>query len=264
MEPEPSLLVDVLTWVFVWGIPLALLLVLAVLVRFLWLILRGTALLFTGAFSEARAIWERWVGSWLPGMDISARYNTAYCLHHEGRLDEALERLRDLSSRRPRGVLAGLTQTLTGATLVLLERSPEEADALIRQGDPAFPQRQAPLLRAHAALARGDQASAVELVATADSMPEPPSFQLGLLVMARVDRPLVIAVEAYLRGWYAERTGELDRARQEYARAAAAPRGSLYVHRARAAVERLAAPVRVVEGDEPPSSLSPLYLEKKG
>jgi tetratricopeptide (TPR) repeat protein len=262
MEPEPSMLVDVLTWVFVWGIPLALLLAIAVLVRLLWLTLRGTALLFAGAYPEARAIWERKVGSWLPGMDASARYNAAYCLHHEGRLDEALGRLRDLSSRRPRGLIAGLTQTLTGATLVLLDRSPEEADALIRQGDPVFPQRQAPLLRAHAALARGDQASAVELVAVADAMPEPPGFKLGL-VTARVDRPLVIAVEAYLRGWYAERTGDLERARQEYARAAAAPRGSIYVHRARAAVERLAAPAAVAEGDEPPSSLSPLALEKK-
>jgi len=54
--------------------------------------------------------------------------------------------------------------------------------------------------------------------------------------------------------------GALDRAREDYVCAAAAPRESVYVHRARAAIERLAHAAPSVASDDPPSSLSPLAL----
>ncbi|MFT3770339.1 MAG: tetratricopeptide repeat protein [Minicystis sp.] len=252
-EPDPDL-------VFAVSILVDAVLFLPVIVLgwWLWRVLRATSLLFSGDYAAARPLWEKYIGSRLWGMDASARYNVAYCLHHEGKLEEALTALRDLEARHPRGVIAGIRDTLLGSTLLLLDRDHAEASARMERGDIVFPNRHSWLFRAHAALSLGDEARAADLVRTALTMPEPPSFKLGV-VSARVDRTLQGAVGAYLLGWYHERLGDTASARSAYESAAATPRESIYVRRAREALERMGR-ARVEESDEGPSSLSPLAL----
>ena len=237
---------------------LAPLLVLVVLAWLLGRMLQAYSRMLHGNYPAARRYWEGWTRSWVPTMAPAALYNVGYCLHHEGKLEEALAALRALEARRPRGLIAGISDSLLGATLVLLERDPEEAAARLERGYAVFETRQAWLLRAHAALSRGDGAAAAALARKAEEMAEPARFKLGW-TSSWVDRGSTATADDYLRGWYHERLGEVGPAREAYARAAAAPRGSVYVTRARAALERAAvAPATVSE--EGPSSLSPLAL----
>jgi tetratricopeptide (TPR) repeat protein len=257
-EPDPTLLEVALGWLLFFGVQLVLLAAIVALGILLVRLIRAMTRLLSGDFAGARALWARWLGSWIPTLDSSARYNVAYCLHHEGKLEEALAALRALEARRPRTITRSLCESMVGATLLLLDRDHEEAGALVERGDAAFPTRQSWLWRAHAALSRGDRERAAELVEKAAALPDPPGFKLGITTV-HVDKPLALATEAFLRGWYHERLGDLGAARPEYARAAATPRESVYVLRSRAALDRLA-PVHSQENDEPPSSLSPVAM----
>lgn len=230
---------DELSWLLLQiAITVALLVIMLGLLMRLRRTTKSVRLLLRGEHAEALPLCRAASKSWPRSLSLAGAYNVALCLHHLERLDEAEAALLALIAERPGGTVDGLAHGLLGATRVLGEMYGEETERHVQRGREVFAHSSDWLWLAHLALARGDAEDADSLIEKARTDEERPNAKIGW-VSARVDGEGLRAMEGYLIGWYREKRGDRAAALAAYLQAAAAPRSSIYVHRSRAAVERL-------------------------
>jgi tetratricopeptide (TPR) repeat protein len=244
-EDEPSFwLSTVLT--------IAPLLVLFYLAWRLWALLWPAVALTRGDYAAARRGFERTTRSWLPSTSRASRYNVAFCLELEGRLAEAEARIRKLLEEPLDDRLTYASKSLLGTILVLREHQHDEARVLLDAAQREIPTPLVALILAHAHLSLGDRGGAAQHAASAMIMPPPP-HRVGWKAALRFDPKLQASMEAFFRGWYFYRVGEMQRARAELEIAARSPLPHVCTQRARALLPQASRP----SIDEEPSSLSP-------
>jgi hypothetical protein len=239
------------------GITLTPLPLLGYLVWRLYTLLQPRFPLARGEYAEARRGYERMASFWIPTTARTSRYNAALCLVLEGRLEDGEAALRELLEEPLDARLTYASRSLLGAVLVLRETSPAEARALLRDAHGDIPTPLGALLLAHAHLSLGDRGGAAQLVAEALTLPRAPRERPGWKGALRFDARLHASMEAFFRGWYFYKVGELGRARADLRAAAGSSLPHVCTQRARAL---LPAASRPSFGDEPPSSLSPHEL----
>jgi hypothetical protein len=207
-----------------------------------------------GDYAAARRGFEKTTRFWLSSAAKVSRYNVALCLELEGRLAEAEERIRRLLAEPLDDRLVYASRSLLGTILVLREHSLDEARVLLdaAQSDIATPL--GALLLAHAHLGLGDRGGAAQKAASAMIMPPSPAYRLGWKAALRFDPALQGSMEAFFRGWYFYKVGEMERAKADLEVAARSRLPHVCTQRARTLLPQASRPSF---DDEPPSSLSP-------
>lgn len=239
------------------AISIALLVVLLGLLLRLRRTTRSLRLLLRGEHAEALPLCRAASESWPRSLALAGQYNVALCLHHLDRLDEAEAALVALIAQKPGGTIEGLAHGLLGATRVLAGKHGPESERLVLRGREVFAHASDWLWLAHVALARGDHDAGDALLERSRVDELRPTTKLGW-ISARVDDEGLRAMEGYLIGLYREKRGDHPGALASYLEAAAAPRSSIYVHRSRAAVERLRrAGVPAPRAEDPTAAASP-------
>jgi hypothetical protein len=195
-----------------------------------WRAFQPTRHLLSGDYEMARESAARLESSWMrviPGIRASARYAVAASLHLMGRLEESLEVTAGVDRERLSPKTREDFDSLDAASLVLLDREPERAIALLANAT-------APEDRVLLALAK-------------QAKGESTNVDIASVGPTTSDRASVFH---YLVGLHALRAGESERATRAFREAADSNHTNVYTRRARAFFE-----TRVEE--QGPSSLAP-------
>jgi hypothetical protein len=222
----------------------------------LWTLLYPVVPLARGDYAEARRGFERTTRFWMKGAARVSRYNVALCLHYEGRLAEAEAEIRRLLNEPIDTRLAYASRSLLGTILVLREHSLDEARLLLEEAQKQIPTPLGALVLAHTRLASGDRGGAAQLVASSLIMASAPRYRLGWKATLRFDPRVQGSMEAFFRGWYFYKVGEMQRARADLLVAAQSPLPHVCTQRARLLLPTASRP----SFDEVPGSLSPHEL----
>jgi hypothetical protein len=224
----------------------------------LWQLLRPMTLLYRGEYPEARKGFEKTTRFWIPSAARASRYNVAFCLELEGKLEEAESKVRSLTREPLDPRLLYAARSLLGTILVLRDTSPHEARELLDFAQKEVPTPLGALLLAHAHLTLGDRGGAAKLVADSITMAKAPPVLLGWKSSLRFEPRLQSSMEAFFRGWYFHKAGERANSRAELERAAATPLPHVCAQRARAILAMYSQ--HSIDLEDVPSSLSPHEL----
>ena len=237
------------------GIPLALLVIVARDLRRFWLAFRFTQL---GRYPEARAINERIGRSWLalmPSVRDATRYGVALTLHLEGDFDRTLDVLATIPRGRLDKNLDYAVSSLEATTLILAERDVARAATLLERVASIHQPPEDVLFLAHAKHALGDVAAADALLAKVGTTRGASAVKAGrtLLIEPKATHEGIFHA---VRGLLLVKLGRNDEALKAFELAAAVPLQNWYTQRARALLPR--------PDDEanPRSSLAPQVIEE--
>jgi tetratricopeptide (TPR) repeat protein len=236
------------------GIPLALLAIVARDLRRFWLAFRFTQL---GRYTEARAINERIGRSWLaiaPSVRDTTRYGVALTLHLEGDFARALDVLATIPRTRLDKNLDYAVSSLEATTLVLGEGDLARAVALLERVASIHQPPEDLLFLAHAKHGLGDVASAEALLAKVGATRGASAVKPGrtFLIEPKATHEGIFHA---VRGLLLVKLGRNDDAVKAFELAAAIPLQNWYTERARALLPKPA------DDENPRSSLAPQVIE---
>lgn len=195
----------------------ALVLLLVALTRSMVGTARASVLISLGRYADARRYLESAVArrpTWLgfpPSLHRTSVFHLAACDFEEGRLDEAVARLRTIRTKQR--LLGDAVEAMIAATLVVAGVEPTEARERLER---IVGRRSSPnivLLLAHALLSEGDDEAARAMFATVDDATGRAKSPLAWGGFVRFDGiTRARFTEPFLRGWFLLRTGDAERA----------------------------------------------------
>lgn len=236
------------------GLPFALLLLVARDLRRFWLAFRWTQL---GRYREARQMNERIGRSWLalmPGVRNATRYGVALTLHLEGAFDRTREVLGSIPRNALDRNLLYAVSSLDATTSILEGRDLARAAALLETVASIHQPPEDLLFLAHAKHGLGDVDGAEALLAKVGATRGASSVKVGRTFLVE-PKATHEAIFHTVRGLLLIKLGRNDEAAKAFELAAAIPLQNWYTESARALLPRPG------EDGELRSSLAPQVIE---
>lgn len=239
---------------FVFGMPIVVLAIVARDLRRFWLAFRFTQL---GRYREARAINERIAKSWLalvPSVRDGAKYGVALTLHLEGDFEGTLTVLGAIRRGRLDKNLDYAVSSLEATTLILTSRAVDRAAFLFERIGAIHQPPEDLLFLAHAKHDLGDVAAAEELLARVGTTRGASAAKIGrtFLVEPKATHEGIFHA---MRGLLLVKLGRSDEAMAAFELAAAVPLQNWYTERARSLLPKAG------DDENPRSSLAPQVIE---
>jgi hypothetical protein len=203
------------------------------LTRSMWRVTHTSYQVTRGRYAHARVYLEHAVrrrAAWFgfhPDLQRRCAFDLAACDFEDGRLEEAVARLRAIRTRHH--VFADAIEAMAGAALLLGDKDPSAARQHLERIVDRRGSENIVLLLSHALLSDGDEEAARAMFATVDDERAKVPRALAWGAFVRFDG-LIRArfTEAFLRGWFFLRTGDPERAMPLFAHAAECPVGNRF------------------------------------